>query len=165
MEAELAFPIDNPDNDLKTLDLKLTLKDLDEAKQIVGGRKMTQTMMPLSKWWCGWSSIGGANRTGGRSRKKMKPVKLPKTLWIMTTGASANQVTSAMILNIANIRIKNNTTVMVSDLPSRHELHGQIGNKKNIRDMKRVRRKSVISSYRKRGSIGGMNNAMARRRS
>jgi hypothetical protein len=37
MEAELAFSIDNPDNDLKTLDLKLTLKDLDEAKQIVGG--------------------------------------------------------------------------------------------------------------------------------
>jgi hypothetical protein len=32
MEAELAFPIDNPDNDLKTLDLKLTLKDLDKAK-------------------------------------------------------------------------------------------------------------------------------------
>jgi hypothetical protein len=83
----------------------------------------------------------------------------------MMTGASANQVTSATILNIANIRIKNNTTVMVSDLPSRHELHGQIGNKKNIRDMKRVRRKSDISSYRKRGSIGGMNNAMARRRS
>jgi hypothetical protein len=28
------------------------------------------------------------------------------------------------ILNIANIRIKNNTTTMVSDLPSRHELYG-----------------------------------------
>jgi hypothetical protein len=39
MEAELAFPIDNPDNDLKTLDLKLTLKDLDEAKQIARGQK------------------------------------------------------------------------------------------------------------------------------
>jgi hypothetical protein len=39
MEAKLAFPIDNPDNDLKTLDPKLTLKDLDEAKQIVGGQK------------------------------------------------------------------------------------------------------------------------------
>jgi hypothetical protein len=39
MEAELAFPIDNPDNDLKTLDPKLTLEDLDEAKQIVGGQK------------------------------------------------------------------------------------------------------------------------------
>jgi hypothetical protein len=49
-------------------------------------------------------------------------------------GASANQVTSATILNIVNIRIKNNTTVMVSDLPSRHELYGQIRNKRNIRD-------------------------------
>jgi hypothetical protein len=80
-------------------------------------------------------------------------------------GLSPNQVTSAMILNIANIRIKNNTTTMVSDLPIRHELHGQIRNKRNIRDMKRVRRKSALSSYRKRGSISGTNNAMARRRS
>jgi hypothetical protein len=80
-------------------------------------------------------------------------------------GANVNQVTSAMILNIVNIRVKNNTTVMVSDLPSRHELHGQIRNKRNIKDIKRVRRKSNLSSYRKRGSIGGMNNAMAIRRS
>jgi hypothetical protein len=80
-------------------------------------------------------------------------------------GVSANQVTSATILNIANIRVKNHMTVMVSDLPSRHELHGQIKNKRNIRDIKRVRRKSVLSSYRKRGSIGDMNIAMTRRRS
>jgi hypothetical protein len=39
MKAKLAFPIDNPDNDLKTIDPKLTLKELDEAKQIVGGQK------------------------------------------------------------------------------------------------------------------------------
>jgi hypothetical protein len=39
MKAELASPIDNPDNDIKTLDPKLTLKDLDEAKQIAGGQK------------------------------------------------------------------------------------------------------------------------------
>jgi hypothetical protein len=39
MEAKLAFLIDNPDNNLKTLDPKLTLKDLDEAKQIAGGQK------------------------------------------------------------------------------------------------------------------------------
>jgi hypothetical protein len=101
----------------------------------------------------------------GRNGRKMKPVKLPQTLWITTTRVSANQVTSATILNIANIRVKNHTTVMVIDLPIRHELHGQIRNKRNIRDMKRVRRKSVLSSYRKRGSIGGMNNAMKRRRS
>jgi hypothetical protein len=50
----------------------------------------------------------------------------------MKTGASANQVTSAMILNIANIRIKNNMTVMVSDLPSRHKLHGLGGHKMHI---------------------------------
>jgi hypothetical protein len=69
------------------------------------------------------------------------------------------------ILNIANVRIKNNMTVMVSDLPSRHELYGQIRNKRNIRDMKRLRRKSALPSYRNRGSIDSMNNAMARRRS
>jgi hypothetical protein len=78
--------------------------------------------------------------------------------------ASANQVTSATILNIANIRVKNHMTVVVSDMPKRHELHGQIRNKRNIRDMKRVRRKSALSSYKKRGSISGMNNAMTRRR-
>jgi hypothetical protein len=83
----------------------------------------------------------------------------------MMMGASVNRVTITMILNIANIRVKNNTTVMVSDLPSRHELHGQIRNKRNIRDIKRVRKKSVLSSYKKRGSISGMNNAMAIRRS
>jgi hypothetical protein len=55
MEAELAFPIDNPDNDLNTLDSKLTLKDLDEAKQIVRGQKdvsdddATEQMMMWTK--------------------------------------------------------------------------------------------------------------------
>jgi hypothetical protein len=39
MEAELALPIDNPDNDLKTLDPKLILKDLDESKKIFRGQK------------------------------------------------------------------------------------------------------------------------------
>jgi hypothetical protein len=66
-----------------------------------------------------------------------------------------------MILNIAKIRIKNNTTVMVSDLPSRHKLHGQIRNKRNIRNMKRVRTKSALPSNRKRGFIGGINSTMS----
>jgi hypothetical protein len=39
MEAELVFSINNPDNDLKTLDPKLTLKNIDKAKQIVKGQK------------------------------------------------------------------------------------------------------------------------------
>jgi hypothetical protein len=70
-----------------------------------------------------------------------------------------------MILNIANIRVKNNTTVTVSDLFSIYELHGQIRNKRNIMNMKRVRRKSALSSYRKKRFIDGMNNAIAVRRS
>jgi hypothetical protein len=101
------------------------------------------------------------DKTGGHSGRKTKPVKLPKTLWITVPGASTNQMTYAMILNIAKIRVKNDTTVIFSDLPSRHKLHGQIRNKRNIRDIKRIRGKSTLSSNRKRGSIGSMNNAMA----
>jgi hypothetical protein len=78
--------------------------------------------------------------------------------------ASANQVTRATILNIAKIRIKNDTTVRISDLSNKHKLHGQIGNKRNIRDMKRVRTKSSLPSNRKRRFIGGMNNTMLVRR-
>jgi hypothetical protein len=69
-----------------------------------------------------------------------------------------------MILNIAKIRVKNDTTVMVSNLPSRHKLHGQIRDKRNIRDMKRIRTKHALSSNRKRGTIGSMNSTMAIRR-
>jgi hypothetical protein len=79
-------------------------------------------------------------------------------------GASANQVTSATILNVGKIMIKNNTIVMVSDLFSRHELHGQIRNKRNTGDMKRVRTKCALSSNKKRGIISGINSAMAIRR-
>jgi hypothetical protein len=73
-------------------------------------------------------------------------------------------MTRATILNIAKIRVKNDTIVMVSNLPSRHKLHGQIGNKRNTKDMKRVRTEHALSSNRKRGTIGGMNSAMAIRR-
>jgi hypothetical protein len=70
-------------------------------------------------------------------------------------------MTRATILNVAEIRVKNVTTVMVSNLPSRHKLHGQIGNKRNTRDMKRVRTKHALFSNRKRGTIDDMNSAMA----
>jgi hypothetical protein len=79
------------------------------------------------------------------------------------SGASTNQMIRAMILNIAKIRVKNDTIVMVSNLPSRHKLYGQIGNKRKIRDMKRVRTKNALSN-RKRGTIDGMNSAMMIRR-
>jgi hypothetical protein len=82
----------------------------------------------------------------------------------MAPGASTNQMTRATILNIAKIRIKNGMTIMVSNLPSRHKLHGQIRNKRNIRDIKRVIIKRALSNNKKRGTIGGMNSAMAIRR-
>jgi hypothetical protein len=62
-------------------------------------------------------------------------------------------MTRATILNIAKIRVKNDMTVMVSNLPSRHKLHDQIRNKRNIRDMKRIRTKRALSNNRKRGTI------------
>jgi hypothetical protein len=125
---------------------------------------VAQMMMSLSKWWCGQSSTGEADKTGRCNRRKTKLVKLPKAMWTTMTRVSANQVTSVMILNIANIKIKNNMIIMVSDLPNKYKLHGQIRNKRNIRDMKRVREKSALSKNRKRRSIDGMNNIMAVRR-
>jgi hypothetical protein len=82
----------------------------------------------------------------------------------MAPGSSTNQMTRVTVLNIAKIRVKNDMTVMVTNLPSRPKLHGQIGNKRNTRDMKRVRTKCAMSNNRKRGTISGMNNAMAIRR-
>jgi hypothetical protein len=117
--------------------------------------------MLLIKWWCGQSSD---SRTGGHNGRKTKLVKLTKTLWVTVLGTNTNQMTRAMILNITKIIVKNDTTVMVSNLSNRHKLYGQIGNKRNIRDMKRVRTKYALSSNRKRGTIGGMNSAMAIRR-
>jgi hypothetical protein len=38
-KVEFAFLIDNPDNDLKTLDPKQTLEDLDEAMQTIESHK------------------------------------------------------------------------------------------------------------------------------
>jgi hypothetical protein len=79
----------------------------------------------------------------------------------MAMGGSTNQMTHAMILNIAKDRVKNDIIVMVNNLPSRHKLHGQIENRRNIKDMKRVRTNCALSSNRKRGTIDGMNSAMA----
>jgi hypothetical protein len=79
-------------------------------------------------------------------------------------GASTNLVTYATILNIGKIRIKNDTTVIVNNLPNRYKLYGQIGNKRNIKNIKIVRTKSAMLSNRKRGSIGKMNSGMAIRK-
>jgi hypothetical protein len=58
-------------------------------------------------------------------------------------------VTRATILNLAKTRVKNDTTVMVSNMHNRHKLHGQMRNKRNIREIKRVRIKSAMSSNKK----------------
>jgi hypothetical protein len=79
-------------------------------------------------------------------------------------GVSANQVTSATMINITKIRIKNNMTVMISDLLNKHKLYDQIRDKRNIRDMKKVRTKSTLPSKRKRRSIRSMNSTMSIRR-
>jgi hypothetical protein len=60
-----------------------------------------------------------------KQQKEDEVIKHPKPFIVNhADGASANQVTSATIMNIANIRIKNNTIVMVSDLPNKPKLHG-----------------------------------------
>jgi hypothetical protein len=95
-------------------------------------------MMPLSKQQ-GRSSRSKSRKTGRRNRRKTKPVKLPKTLRIMTARGSTNQVTRVSVLNITKNRIKNNTTVMISKLASGHKVHGYMRHKRNINDMERVR--------------------------
>jgi hypothetical protein len=107
--------------------LKQALEDLDEAKQIIDIHKYdpdddaTDKMMMWTKQW-----------------KEDKASQASKDAVSHGAGASTNQMTHATILNIAKIRVKNDTTVMISNLPSRHKLHGQIGNKRNIRDKQSV---------------------------
>jgi hypothetical protein len=84
-------------------------------------------------------------------------------LRITTTRASTYHVTHLTILNIVKIRSKNDTIVMVSNLPIKHKLHNQVENKRNIRNMKRVRIKSALTSNSKRGFINNMNGEIARR--
>jgi hypothetical protein len=67
----------------------------------------------------------------------MKPVKLPKTLRIMAARTSANQKTYAKILDTTRVRIKNNTTTMMSELTSRKKLHSQFRHITNTGNMKR----------------------------
>jgi hypothetical protein len=78
----------------------------------------------------------------------MKLVKLLKIIRIMVTRTSTNQVTHVMILDIANIIIKNNMTIMISELTNRHKVHGQVRNKGKNKDMKRVTRVPCLAIER-----------------
>jgi hypothetical protein len=83
-------------------------------------------------------------------------------LRITTTRASTYHVTYLMILNIVKTMIKNDTIVMVSNLPIKHKLHGQVKNERNIRNVKSVRAKSALLSNSKRGFIDNMNSEIVR---
>lgn len=96
------------------------------------------------------------SKTNKRSERKTKPIKLPKALRI-TTRVSTNKTTHVSILDITKVKIKNNTTIMISNLANRQELHGQIRNKRNISNMKRVRHKGIMTKNIKGRSINGMN--------
>jgi hypothetical protein len=45
---------------------------------------------------------------------------------------------------------------MVNNLPHRHEKHAQVGDKRNIMNMKGVKTRSALSSNKKKGSIRSM---------
>jgi hypothetical protein len=61
-------------------------------------------------------------------------------------------MTRATIMNIVKIRVKNDTTFMISNLLSRHKLHGQIRNKRSIRGMKKSQNKACPVQQLKEGN-------------
>jgi hypothetical protein len=50
---------------------------------------------------------------------------------------STNQETHVTILNIAKIKIKHDSVVVVTKLPNRHKLQDQAENMRNIKNMKK----------------------------
>jgi hypothetical protein len=54
----------------------------------------------------------------------------------MTRRVDTNPATCTLILDITNVKMKNNTKVITNNLVNRHELHDQIKNKRNIRNKK-----------------------------
>jgi hypothetical protein len=56
---------------------------------------------------------------------------------------STNQETHVTILNIAKIKIKHDSVVVVTKLPNRHKLQDQAENMRNIKNMKKSFKKRV----------------------
>jgi hypothetical protein len=111
-------------------------------------------MMPLSKAGRGgdnkWSSINsGSQLAQSGSRRKMQPIKLPKTRRITEPTARTNQSSGATILNRTKVRIKNDTTTMISNLASREKLQVKLRYMRNRRHMKIGSIKSVLANNRK----------------
>jgi hypothetical protein len=51
----------------------------------------------------------------------MKPIKLPETRWITKPMTRTNQGLGATIMDRTSIRIKNDTTTMISNLAGRKD--------------------------------------------
>jgi hypothetical protein len=94
---------------------------------------MSKTMMPLLKRAssCSYRCRG----TGDDDiRRETKPVKLPEA--IMASGANTKQSAGVIILNRIGIKIESDATTRVDNLIIRKELHVNLRNMRNRRDMK-----------------------------
>ena len=78
----------------------------------------------------------------------MAKEKLPLTLRIMTPGPSAH------LLNTTGIRLKNDMTTMVSDLSRDYQLHSELRNMRNGRNMERGGGESAIGNMHNRRQMG-----------
>jgi hypothetical protein len=86
---------------------------------------------------------------------KMKSVKLPETRWITKPTTKTIQGPSAMIMDKMSIRIKNDTTTMISNLVGRKELQVKLRNMRNRWYVKLKIAKSVMN--RKRSTTSCLN--------
>jgi hypothetical protein len=124
--------------------------------------------MPLSKTGGGKGNTkSGINSRSRAARsgnwRKMEPVKLPETTWITKPMTRTNQGPGATIMDRTSIRIKNDTTTMISNLARRKELQVMLRYKRNIRHMKLESGKSAMTTNRK-STISSLNRHRRRKR-
>ena len=86
-------------------------------------------MIPLLKR-VGRQGNRGGETGGGGNRGKVKPVKLPQALGVMTLGTSTKDSTSVTVQNKACVKVENYPTTRVNNLTTRNELHGMLRNMK-----------------------------------
>jgi hypothetical protein len=99
-----------------------------------------------------------------RNRRKMKPIKLPEMRWIPKPTTRTNQGPNAMIMDRTSIKIKNDTTTMISDLAGRKELQVKLRHMRNRWHMKLGSVKSDMTNNRKRSTINSLNRHKRKKR-
>ena len=87
----------------------------------------------------------------------MQPVKFPKTRRITEPMARTNLGPGATILDRTRDRIKNDTTIMISDLTSRKKLQVKLRHIRNRRNVKMRSAKRTMTNNRKRSTISSLN--------